>query len=84
MKSICINCRYVGSIISKEGLVCGRKNFKSVNSDDTCDEYIQGICERCGDDDIDFYKNSPKDKPYIVRIEYTCKSCGHFWYEDKF
>lgn len=83
MKAICINCRYAGAITSKEGLVCSQtKNFKSVKTNDTCDNYIQGACENCGSDDIGLYKSNPDYKPHIIRIEYSCNSCKNFWYQD--
>jgi len=83
MRRTCINCKYVGSVFSKEGLVCGRtKDFKSVKASDTCDDFVQGFCERCGSDEISFNRYSPDDKPYAIRTEYTCKECGNFWYQD--
>lgn len=83
MEAICINCRYVGSVLNKKGLVCSQsKDFKSVNKEDTCNDFIQGICERCGSDDIGFRRFSPDDEPYVIRTEYNCNSCKLFWYEE--
>ena len=83
MKAICKNCRYIGAIESKDDLVCSQtKNFDSVNLDDTCDKYIQDICERCGSENIDFNSFSPEEKPYVIRTEYRCQTCDSFWYID--
>lgn len=82
MKAICVNCRYVGSL-SNDVLVCSQsKDLKSVSKNDTCDSYLQGICESCGSDDIGFNRFSPDDEPYLIRTEYSCYSCKDFWYED--
>jgi len=82
MKAICKNCRYLGALLDNNDLVCSRKNLQVVKLDDTCNDYIQGICERCGSNDISFYKHIPDDEPYVVRTEYTCQSCKNFWYID--
>lgn len=39
-------------------------------------------CHRCNSEDLQVYKFSPDDKPYITRSEYSCKRCKNFWYED--
>lgn len=83
MKAICGNCKYLGAVIGRDDLVCSQtKHFESKNLNDTCDSYTQGVCESCGSDDIDFYRFSPDDKPYVIRTEYSCNSCKNFWYED--
>lgn len=84
MEAICINCRYVDSVSNKKGLVCSQsKEFKSVNRNDSCDDFIQGKCERCGSYDIGFSRFSPDDEPYVIRTEYNCYSCNLFWYEER-
>ena len=83
MKAICGNCKYLGAIIGREDLVCSQtKGFESRELNDTCDNYVQDICESCGSDDIGFHRFSPDNMPYITRTEYSCYSCKSFWYED--
>jgi hypothetical protein len=39
-------------------------------------------CQLCNSEDIISNEYSPEDKPFVIRTERTCKSCGHYWYED--
>lgn len=39
-------------------------------------------CPRCNSNNINIYRFSPDDKPYVIRSEYSCKRCKNFWYED--
>lgn len=89
MEKNCINCRYIGSVLGRKGFVCGlvcvlSRDFKSVNRNDTCDNFVKDIgeCSRCGSRNIEAHSFSPKEKPYVVRTEYRCKVCENFWYED--
>lgn len=82
MEAICENCNYLGALMDSDELVCSRNNLKVVELDDACDDYVQGVCESCGNEDMYISQFSPDDKPYIIRTEYSCKTCKNFWYID--
>ena len=85
MEAICINCRFVGTVRSKQGLVCSQTdNFDSVKHDDVCEKYQQFSCEKCGSESEDLFLQKCKldDHPDIVRTQYQCNCCHNTWVVD--